>query len=158
NTVVGNFIGVDGAGTGALGNGGNGVLMQNGAHDDVIGGAGSGMANTIAFNAGAGVTVTGAGSINNAILSNSIHDHAGLGILLASGANNNQAAPALTAAFSSTGVTVITGTLTGTANATFRLEFFANTAGDPEGRTLLGSWTVATDSAGHGSFTAVLLA
>jgi hypothetical protein len=64
----------------------------------------------------------------------------------------------LTAAQSGLGLTVVTGSVTSTPGATVRVEFFANAAGDPEGRTLLGSQSVPTDGAGHGSFTAILSA
>ena len=41
NTVVGNYIGTNISGTAAIGNGQNGVRLQNGAHDNTIGGHGS---------------------------------------------------------------------------------------------------------------------
>lgn len=153
--VLGNKIGTRADGTAGLGNAGHGILFANGAAHGTVGGTAGGEANVIAFNGGAGVSVDD--GYANSIRGNSIHDNAGLGIDLANGANNNQAAPVLTAAFSSGSVTVVAGTLTSTPNATFRLEFFANAAADPEGRTLLGRATVTTDAAGHGSFTAALL-
>src|SRR5206468_771084 len=64
--------------------------------------------------------------------------------------------PVLTSVSTSAGVTLITGTLTSPRSTTVHLEFFANTPGDPEGRTLLGTWTGSTDASGN--FTAVLLA
>ena len=48
NTLVGNFIGVDAAGTTQMPNGGDGIRMFNGA-DNTIGGVGQGEANTIAW-------------------------------------------------------------------------------------------------------------
>ncbi len=81
--------------------------------------------------------------IGNTIQGNSIHDNGGLGISLANGANNNQAAPVLTAGRQLPGTgTAISGTLAGTARHDFRIEFFSNHAPDPsgfgEGQTFLG--------------------
>ncbi|MEZ4767381.1 MAG: choice-of-anchor Q domain-containing protein [Caldilineales bacterium] len=39
NAIAGNFIGVDAAGTVTAGNGGSGVLIEGGAHDNTVGGA-----------------------------------------------------------------------------------------------------------------------
>jgi hypothetical protein len=136
-------------------NSGNGVLAY--APSNTVGGTASGTGNTISGNGGAGVFV-GSGVTGVATLGNSISANGGLGIGLVNGGNDNQAAPALSAAYTIGGSTVVLGTLTSTPNATFRVEFFANAAGDPEGRTLLGSCSVTTDATGHGSFTAVLSA
>jgi hypothetical protein len=159
NVVAGNFIGTDVTGTKAMGDNGAGMTIQDvglGASDNTIGGTTAGAGNTIAFNPGGGVSVlNGSG---NSILGNSIHDNGGRGIFLASGTNNNQAAPLLTSALSGLGFTVVTGTITSVPSAAVRVEFFANAAGDPEGRTLLGSCSVTTNAAGNGSFTAALAA
>jgi hypothetical protein len=163
NVVEGNYIGTNSAGA-HLGNGRNGVILFAGANNNLVGGSSAGTGNIVAYNGAAGVAVgflydTNVGVVNNAILGNSIHDNAGPGIVLStSAANNNQAAPVLTAAYTTSGTTIVVGTITSTPNATFRAEFFANPAGDPEGQALLGSASVTTDSAGHGSFTAVLSA
>jgi hypothetical protein len=163
NLVQGNLIGTDKTGTVALGNG-VGVLIEN-ANNNSIGGTALGAGNTIAFNGpsawgGNGVAVdSGTG---NSILSNSIHDNTGLGILLnsANNANENQAAPVLTGVSSSSSGTTISGTLQSVAGTTFRVEFFANQSPNPfgygEGQTFLGSATVTTDISGNASFTASL--
>jgi titin len=155
--IQGNYIGTDISGTTALGNGTNGIEIQS--SNNVIGGTGMGVGNTIANNAGDGVFV-GSGGSGNAILGNSIHDNAGLGIHLISGGNNNQAAPVLTSASTSAGSTTISGTLQSVASTTFRVEFFANTTADPsgygQGRTYLGFATVTTNSSGTGNFTVTL--
>jgi titin len=155
NLIEGNYIGTDVTGTNALGNGG-GVLIGDGVSNNTIGGTTAGAGNTIAYNHSDGVSVPSVYSGGISILGNSIHENGGLGIHLHPGINNNRPAPVLTAAFSGVGLTVLTGTITSVASATVRVEFFANAAGDPEGRTLLGSQSVTTDAAGHGSFTAVL--
>jgi hypothetical protein len=136
------------------------VYLYDNDFGNTVGGTVSGAGNIIAFNGGDGVSVSNDSgpATREAILGNSIHDNAGPGIRLANGANNDQAAPVLTAAYAPSGATIALGTLTSTPSTTFHVEFFANAAGDPEGRTLLGSQSVTTDAAGHGSFTAFLSA
>src|SRR5262249_35848169 len=99
---------------------------------------------------------------------NSIHDNGGLpgfgsggqGIVLVSAgnANDNQAAPVLTAAISSGTGTAISGTLAGYPSSSFRIEFFSNQtphpAGFGEGQTFLGFAQLSTD--GQGNFPANL--
>jgi hypothetical protein len=154
--IQGNYIGTDISGMTALGNGTNGIEIQS--NNNLIGGTTPGAGNTIAFNGGNGVSVYS--GIGNSILSNSIHDNAGLGIRLATGANDNQTAPVLTSASTSAGSTTISGTLQSVASTTFRIEFFANTTADPssygQGRTFLGYVNVTTNSSGTGSFTVTL--
>jgi hypothetical protein len=153
DNVQGNFIGTDYTGTKPIGNVG-GVWGQDAGSNNIIGGTQPGAGNTIAYNNVGVEFVNGDG---NAVLGNSIFASGQLGIGLDFG-NNNQAAPVLTAAYAPSGATIVTGTITSTPSATFHLEFFANTADDPEGRTFLGSATVTTDASGHGSFTAFLSA
>jgi hypothetical protein len=156
NVVEGNYIGTDVNGV-ALG-GATGVFIQD-TSNNTIGGAVPGAGNLIAGTGGLGGVVpvqdNGFTTSGDSILGNSIHDNAFGGINLSGGANNNQAAPVLTAARSGLGITVVTGTVTSVPSATVRVEFFANAPGDAEGRTLLGSQSVTTDAAGNGSFTAV---
>jgi hypothetical protein len=161
NVVEGNYIGTDITGTKPLGSfTGFGVFLGPGATNNTI--ASNIIMGFNRANDTAGIFIGLRGDpgplpSGNAILGNSIYGNY-VGISIASGCNNNQAAPVLTAAYVIGGVTAVTGTLTSTPNATFHLEFFANTTDDPEGRTFLGSGTVTTDATGHGSFTAVLAA
>ncbi len=154
NIVAGNLIGTTADGTQALGNTGDGVLIEGGATGNTIGGTSAGAGNLIAFNAGDGVGV-GLGvddaSLDNPILENSIFSNAGLGIDV----NNSapQAAPALGIAVSSGSQTTITGTVTGARNTTFLIEFFSNPAGTDQGETYLGSVNVTTTKRGVASFT-----
>jgi len=168
--IQGNVIGADASGTLPLGNGGEGIVLE--ASNTTVGGAG----NLIAFNGADGVAVYGDLSTGNAILGNSIFANTGLGINLNyaatppvdpndyqdpdAGANRTQNYPVLKAV--AQGSTIITGTLNSTPNTAFRLEFFANSAGDPsdygEGQTYLGAITVTTDSAGDAAFVATLTA
>ena len=92
NLIQGNFIGVDGAGTAVLSNASGGILVQSGAQN-VIGGAGAGEGNHIAYNGGPGVTVQFASALGTTILGNSIHDNEGEGIVLKDDANDNISFP-----------------------------------------------------------------
>src|ERR1019366_5713465 len=58
NTVQGNFIGTDPSGTVALGNGNGGVNLTT-ISNNTVGGLAPGAGNTIAFNKGGGVAVSG---------------------------------------------------------------------------------------------------
>jgi hypothetical protein len=79
NMVAGNYIGTDATGTTALGNAGPGVLIENGAASNTVGGAVSGAGNTIAFNT-AGVVVQDNGTTADAIRGNAIYDNTAIGI------------------------------------------------------------------------------
>ena len=94
----------------------------------------------------------------DATLSDVIYNNGGLGIDLASEANNNQAPPTLTSATYSSGATTIAGILSGQqADTTYTLQFFANQTSAPpgagQGQTLLGTATVTTDGSGDATFT-----
>jgi parallel beta-helix repeat protein len=147
NLLQGNTIGTDVTGTLALGNGGNGVDVTAGAHDNTIGGTAPQAANVIAFNGNDGVRIdTGTG---NAILRNSIFSNARLGIELVNHGNNDQSAPVLTSALSGGGLTTIQGTFTGRASTTYRVEFFADDTIPAQGKRFLGAVMVTTDATGH---------
>ena len=157
NTLVeGNIVGTDPTGSIALPNG-TGIGVINGSSNNTIGGTVTGAGNAIVDNSGDGVYVDPNGT-QDAILSNVIYNNGGLGIDLASGANNNQAPPTLTSAKYSSGTTTIAGNLSGQQpNTTYTLQFFANQtsapAGAGQGQTLLGTATVTTDGSGDVTFT-----
>ena len=75
DTFIGeNYIGTNESG-GTLGNGGSGVHIANNSYNNFV------EVNTIANNAGDGVTITATGtSLGNTIWENSIHDNGSLGI------------------------------------------------------------------------------
>jgi hypothetical protein len=152
NQVLGNAIGTNFQGQSALPNG-TGILISG--YNNTVGGTAAGAGNIIAFNTGAGVNVQfGTG---NAIRKNSIHDNGqGIAVKGFAGANNNQAAPTLTAAVfhPATHVMTITGSLTSTPGTTFALDFFANTGASQQGKVYLGSINVTTNALGKASFTA----
>jgi len=79
NTVAGNFIGTNAAGTGALGNVFDGVSFLQGATGNTVGGTAAGAPNLISGNR-FGVASFGAGSAGNFVVSNFIGtDAAGTG-------------------------------------------------------------------------------
>ena len=141
NLVQGNFIGTDVNGDLALGNNLAGVSIA-GAANNTIGGTAAGAGNTIAFNGGDGVFVeTGTGNtvLGNSIFSNTglgidlgadgvTANDAGDGD---TGPNNLQNFPLVT--FATSGSIIIQGTLNSAASTQFRLEFFSNTSCDPSG-------------------------
>ncbi|HEY4284495.1 MAG TPA: M12 family metallopeptidase [Chthoniobacterales bacterium] len=159
NLIRGNFIGTNAADTSALANAYSGIVLQNGAHDNVIGGDAIGAGNVIAYNASDGVTLFDAPTIRNAINQNSIFSN-GSGITL-NGSNHSQAAPAITMAAASTNTnpngTDVGGNLTGANGATFRIEFFANPGAEDQGQIFIGSMPL-TITANPTSFTAPLAA
>ncbi|MBI5831080.1 MAG: Ig-like domain-containing protein [Armatimonadetes bacterium] len=168
NKVMGNTIGLDAAGTGALAVTGHGVLIHAGATDNTIGGTAAGAGNIIANSSGCGVAVLGSTSTGNAIEGNSIHDNASLGIDLVSdgvtandasdpdtGPNQLQNTPVLDGAVTSgAGSLTVVGSLDSTtADSSYpvRLEFFrtgtADGSGHGEGLEYLGTKSVAAPGA-----------
>src|SRR5205823_16161 len=99
NILEGNHIGTDVTGVVGLGNGGAGVYVASSANQNKIGlpvppakkppivPITIAKRNTIAFNAGAGVSILSGN--RNSIRSNYIFDNGGRGIEVAPGANNN---------------------------------------------------------------------
>ncbi len=152
NVVLGNLIGTDVNGSANLGNTNDGLLIAFGTSLNTIGGTVAGSGNTIAFNA-KGVVLSGASTVQDSILGNSIFSNTGLGIDLGSPAGNNgQAAPVLTSVTSTTS-TVVLGTLT-SAPGTYRVEFFASPSSGPagQGKTYLGLSSFTVPSGGTMSF------
>jgi hypothetical protein len=169
--IQGNYIGTNAAGSGALGNHEDGILINFGARLTQVGGTASGAGNRIAFNGWNGVNVTSATTARNLIRRNSIYRNTILGIDLGfdgvtandtldpdTGPNGLQNYPVITSATSAT--RVIVGQLRSKANQTYAVEFFSTTAAIGcstshfgEGRTFLGSANVTTNATGVASFT-----
>lgn len=164
NAVIGNAIGLDVNGN-PVGNA-HGVVIDQGASSNRIGGFAAGEGNIIAFNGSDAAPDCGVwilSGLDNAILSNSIYQNGGEGILLDPGANRDQPAPTLDSVGSDGIRTVIAGTLSTPAapNTFYTLQFFANPLGvtstQAEGQTLIGSTTVRTDASGQATVSATLL-
>jgi len=90
NTIRGNLIGTDTTGTTALGNQGNGIIISEGAHDNIIG-----PDNLIAYNGECGIYIQRSDSIGNTLTQNNIHHNAGDGICLLEGGNAGILAPSI---------------------------------------------------------------
>ena len=166
NLIQGNFIGTDLTGSLNLGNLGHGIQSQSSSSNQ-IGGVSAGSGNTIWFNTGSGISVTG-GSL--AILGNSIYSNGNLGIDLGAngvtlndalldldtGPNGYQNFPVLTALTNNGFSTIIVGNLNSAVLQTYRIEFFASPTRDAstygEGRTFLGAASVTTGIAGTTGF------
>jgi alpha-tubulin suppressor-like RCC1 family protein len=98
NFVKGNYIGTDKTGTLAVPNQNNGLVIEGGAHDNVIGGTVSGARNLISGNLARGIYISDTGTDNNKVRGNYIGtDAAGTaaipnqfdGISIVFGASNN---------------------------------------------------------------------
>jgi hypothetical protein len=134
-------------------NGGGGVGIYAGAHDNFIGNSVPGApVNDISNNQG-GVYIDS--STANFVSGGNSFSANGGAIQLFNNDNNNQAAPVLTLPVFAGGPTTITGTLQSTPNTTFELNFWDNPPSNPaEGKVFLGSIAVTTDPGGKASFTA----
>lgn len=179
NLVQGNYVGVGADGATAVPNAASGVLIDNGARGNTIGGTASGAGNLIAHNGtisflNGGVVAWMAGN-GNAILGNSIHsNNAGLGIDLSNnpfgqdgvtpndagdgdtGSNDLQNFPVLTTASPGSSSTGVAGTLNSKPSGSYRIELFGNDVCDPsghgEGKSFLDATNVTTDAGGNASF------
>ena len=171
NVVQGNLIGTDVTGRADLGNGGNGVIIQD-ASNNTVGGSRAGDGNVIAFNDFSGVTVGSSledTSVSNSIRRNAIYSNGALGIDLGddgvsasdsldadTGPNNLQNFPAITSALATESTTRIVGSLKSFPNEEYTLDFYANNESDDsnfgEGERYLDSVTVITDRLGDASF------
>jgi CSLREA domain-containing protein len=170
--VWGNKIGTNAAGTGSLGNGGDGILVKSSGN--LIGAINSG--NTIAYNDGNGVAVlSGSGSAQeNTIQVNQIYENAGLGIVIDedavipndyldadTGDNARQNYPVLNVALADiiAGTTTIKGELDSAPATPYEIQFFSNAACDPsgygEGQSMFDHITVTTNTQGHADFSTI---
>ena len=148
-----------------------GVLIENSASQNTIGGTTAGSGNIIVLNQGDGIEVGSSATdttIDDALLGNSIYANNGLGIDLGSdgvtlndssghtGPNLFQDFPVLSSVFTTDGVTHIQGTISAAPSTEYYLEFFSNPTSDPsgygQGQTFLTSTTVTTGSDGSGAF------
>ncbi len=164
HTIQGNILGTDATGQDVFGFGLWGVWMQFSSSDNLIGGTGAGEGNLIAGAEHDGVSLnSSSGTLGNRILGNTIYATGMFPIDLESDtflendadeSDGWQNHPVLASAIRGhDGLTTITGTLTSTANTTFRVELFIgselNSYGMASGRTFLCSLDVTTDAAGQ---------
>ena len=166
--VRGNRIGTTADGTGALGNDLEGVAISGSRN--FIGS--TVWPNTIAFNGGEGINVSG--GTQNLLDGNSIFSNGAIGIDLSggvedatgrtandlgdadTGSNGLQNFPVITSAKTVSGATMITGTLNSIpsgAGSGYTIQFFSNPAGGDEGKTFIGEINIDADASGNATFT-----
>jgi parallel beta-helix repeat protein len=170
NTIQGNFIGLNAAGTGTLGNSQTGITVDT-TTGTIIGGTANGQGNVIAGNGTRGVWVHNASS-RVTIRGNSIDRNGALGIDLDptgvtandaaaqcdadTGANGLQNFPVLSTVSINGGTTTVTGTLNSAASTTYALDFYESPSrdgsGNGEGATYLSSISVQTSGSCTASF------
>ncbi len=152
-SIKGNLIGVNPVTGGDAANQSTGITVWSGAQSVQVGGSGVGDANTIRGNVGEGVFVRDSTTKFVNIWGNSIDNNSGLGIRLSNSSNDSILAPTLNSAVAGNGLQV-TGSLSGAANTSHRLDFFASPAASTsgQGRTFLSYVSVTTNSAGSASF------
>jgi hypothetical protein len=155
-SVQANFIGTDRAGQVSIGNGGNGIAVQQQADGTRIGNVvGIEGPNTIAHNSSDGVRVTGSKSVR--IRGNSIFENSQFGINLLAGGNDLPLAPVLTNVKLANGQLTVKGSLLGDSSRDYSIEVFGNPICDPsgagEGQDYLASHKVTTDSGGTATYT-----
>ncbi len=120
NTIKGNLIGTDAAGTAQLGNEREGIAIVEGANGNTIG-----PDNIIAHNGAAGVHLYGKNTVNNTITRNSIHDNGNRrGIELLVGANTKLIFPSLL------DFDLSVGTVAGVTCSSCTVEFFSDDGWD----------------------------
>ncbi|HEY2711698.1 MAG TPA: M12 family metallopeptidase [Chthoniobacterales bacterium] len=171
NNVQGNLIGTDPTGTTGIANAFSGMALFNAAQNNLIGSSTTGAGNVIAFNVGSGIDVFDSTTIGNDFNANSIFSNGGLGINLVGGSENGfgvtandlrdpdagpnqlQNFPVLTSANSSA---VIQGSLNSVPRRTYRVDFYsspsADSSGNGEGKTWIGSVSLTTDASGNATF------
>jgi hypothetical protein len=155
-------------------NSGSGVVLDE--SNATIGGTTTGAANVIANNTGAGIAIMKHNSppenTGDLISGNSITGNLGLGIDLGDtglilpngsgpgGPDASQNYPVLTGATISGTSATVTGSLTGSQNQVYTVQFFANTtaaqSGYGGGQTYLGSTTVTPNASNIANFTIAL--
>jgi hypothetical protein len=139
-------IGTAADGETAVPNGMHGVYLDQGAHDNTLGGLAPSNWNTIAYNGGAGVALSASAGANNYIDPNVIYANEGLGIDLKvdgvtdndlndpdSGPNDLQNFPVITRADWAGGVLTVEGTLNSEPDHFFPIFVFASSECDPSG-------------------------
>ena len=169
NTILGNYIGTNAAGTAAIANV-RGVFITASADNNTIGGTAAGAGNLISGNGAQGGVIIDAGCTGNAILNNSIYGNTGIGIDLLSvaAANNGTKTSTLansgmdSAVFTTASLSATTLTLAGYVGSAASQATFASATvqvfksdldatGFGEGQTLLG--TLTADASGNFSGT-----
>lgn len=155
NTVAGNYIGVNAA-TSSCSNAVHGIYILGDSDNNTIGGDIAAEANYIAYNGNAsteyGIYVSANNADGNQFIRNIMHSNFNKGIALASGGNNDQAAPSISTTTPSGTNTDITGTSTASdVVQVFLASAEQGSATLQEGYTYLGQTTA--DGSGNWTLT-----
>ncbi|NQX01998.1 right-handed parallel beta-helix repeat-containing protein [bacterium] len=157
NFICNNRIGPDSSGGSTLSSQFEGIRLDYGCQANLIGGATQGAANIISGNGGLGIVSYNANpevdgpTVGNTIQRNSIFDNDWQGIALNAGSNHSQPEPVISSAVLGIGTT-IAGTLAGTPNTPYTVEFFAS----PGSRSFVGEFPVTTNGGGSASINVTL--
>lgn len=172
-TIQGNLIGTGKNARRSIPNESHGVFIT-GSRGHLVGGTFTGQGNVIARNGGDGVSLISVRLSGDSLVpagiriaNNSIFDNGGLGIDLANdgptrndrvpdrdtGPNGLQNFPRIESAEQTANGTTIRGFLASRRNTTYEVQLFASASGDPEGRTVLSTFTVNTGASGRVTFT-----
>jgi CSLREA domain-containing protein len=173
NVIVGNSIGVAPDGVTAIPNTLEGIVIEDGAANNRIGGTTAADANVIANNGSDGIDLKATAGSGNAILRNSIHSNGGLGIDIDpigvnpndggdidGGPNDRLNYPVITSATESGGTVTVDFDLDVPAG-NYRIELFVNPSGaDPsgngEGETWVDSYNVIAHPGGPASYSTTI--
>ena len=166
NIVQANYIGTNTGANTDVGNGLDGIYIENNASDNLIGGILSGEPNTIFYNRNGVYVVSGT---RNPIRQNRIYNNDQLGIDLGpagvtvndlndidSGANSLQNYPNLSTAVQNGGTVTVSGNFNSTPNASYLVEYFevasCDASGYGEGRNFIGAANLSTNASGNATF------
>ncbi|MDT7041192.1 kelch repeat-containing protein [Candidatus Nitronereus thalassa] len=166
NLVMGNYIGTTISGNSAVPNAAGGVILLDGASENMIG-----PDNLIAFNGTDGVALTANAGVGNTITQNRMHSNGDLGIDVGFdgvtlnddddvdvGPNQRQNFPVLSFSSGGQGQATVRGTLSSFPLTTYTIEFFGTESCDPaglgEGGIFLGSQVIETNGQGEAKFVA----
>jgi hypothetical protein len=157
NTISNNYIGVNRL-LDPVANTGTGILINEGASANTVGGPLANEGNFIAYNNGQAIEIDKSGpiaAIDNRILGNAIYNNSRNGILVPTLAQVQP--PTIDAVTTHSGITNVHGYLNGAANTHYRIEYFANppSVGPNfvQGAVFLAHRTVLTDSNGFAMVT-----
>ena len=185
SVIQGNSIGTDNSGTLELGHSENGITIDAGAFDNLIGGTVTGTGNIIGYNGHglvypAGIALTDLAGSGNSIIGNQFVRNTGLSIDLeniadsASGVTDNDVNdldsgpndylnfPVLWTGELDGSNLSLTGALAAEPSSQYRIEFYSAALGTEDGsghgeaHILLGSISVTTDGSGNASINHVL--
>jgi hypothetical protein len=146
NVLMGNFIGPGKSLTAELGNGGAGVLIEDGEGNQ-LGSSSYQAGNAMAHNGSNGVEIRGAPAVHNTLRGNFIYDNAGKGIENAAGGNIELEPPSVQA--------TTTASASGTSLPGCVIDVFSDVADEGqryEGTVIasdMGSWTFVGEIHSH---------